>query len=101
MRIGFNRGQNQVTQEWFTGVITRTGGTLQDDRAVCGVGRNHDRLDLFQVVNVERRQAIAIFRCVVEKLTQCYESHLLSPFLKKIIQKIKVELLLQRQHSRR
>ncbi len=75
VRIGFHGGHDQVAQKRFAGVFARTGRALHDDRAVAFVGRLHDGLDLLQVVDVERRQAVAVLGGVVEQLTQGYESH--------------------------
>jgi hypothetical protein len=38
-------------------------------------GGFHDGLDLFQVVDVEGRQAVAVFGGVVEQLAHGYEGH--------------------------
>ena len=73
LRIHFDGGQDQVAQEGFAGVFARAGGALHDHRAVALGGGFHDGLDLFQVVDVERRQAVAVFGGVVEKLTHGYE----------------------------
>ncbi len=70
--IHFHGGFDQVTQEGFTSVLTRTGGTLHDHGAVAFVSRFHDGLDLFQVVHVERWQTIAVLSGVVQQLTQGY-----------------------------
>jgi hypothetical protein len=60
---------DEVTQEWLTSVLTRASGTLHDHGAVSLISRFHDRFDLFQVVHVERGQAIAMLSSVIEKLT--------------------------------
>ena len=70
LRIHFDRGQDQVAQEGLAGVGTRTGRTLQADRGIDRGGGFHDGLDLFHVVDVERRQAVAVFGGVVQQLTQ-------------------------------
>ena len=46
VRIGLHGRQHQVTQERLTGVLTRTGRGLQDDRAAGFLCRAHDRDDL-------------------------------------------------------
>ena len=71
--MGFDGGGNQVAQVGFTGVFAGAGGALHDHGAVALGGGFHDGLDLFQVVDVERRQAVAVFGGVVEKLAHGYE----------------------------
>ncbi len=70
LRIRLDRRLNQVLQERFAGVLTRTGRRLHDDRGVDLVRGLHDRLHLFEIVHIERRHTIAIVRSVVQQLTQ-------------------------------
>ena len=79
VRIHFDRGEDEVAQEGLAGVGTGTGGTLQDHRRIDGGGGLHDGLDLLHVVDVERRQTIAVFGGMVEQLTKGNQCHLLSP----------------------
>jgi len=76
LRVRLDRGQDQMAQERLAGVGTRPGRALQDHRAVGGGGGLHDGLDLFHVVDVEGRQAVAVFGGMVEQLTQGNQSHL-------------------------
>ena len=68
MGIGLDRCLNEVFQEAFASVFTRTCGGLHDDRAVSLSSRFHDGLDLFQVVHVKCGNAITMLCGVVEKL---------------------------------
>jgi len=70
VRVGFDGGVDQVAQEGFAGVLARACRGLHDDRRTDGVGRGHDGLHLLQVVDVECRQAVAVFSSVVQQLTQ-------------------------------
>src|SRR5262249_46329614 len=53
---------------------------LQNDRTARHAGRLHDGLYLFHVVNVEGRQAVAVFGSVVEELAHRNERHRTSPW---------------------
>jgi len=48
-------------------------------RAVASVCRLHDRLDLFEIIDVERRQAVAVLGGVIEQLAHGNERHCISP----------------------
>jgi hypothetical protein len=69
VRVGFDGGVDQVAQEGFAGIFAGAGRCLHDDRATGLVGGSHDGLHLFQVVDVECRQRIAVFGGVVQQLT--------------------------------
>ena len=66
VRIRFYCGFDQVTQKRFARVFARPRRTLHDHGAVGFVSRFHDRLDLLQVVDVERGQAVAVFSRMIE-----------------------------------
>jgi hypothetical protein len=68
VRVHFGGCDDQVTQERLACIRTRTGRTLHDDWAVAGIRSLHDRVNLFHVVHVESRHAIAVFCSMVEKL---------------------------------
>ncbi|MNJ65737.1 hypothetical protein D3C77_617710 [compost metagenome] len=68
VRIGFHRGLDQVLQEALARVLTRAGRSLHDHRAVGLRSGFHDGLDLFQVIDVESRNAVAVLGGVVEQL---------------------------------
>src|SRR5574341_780030 len=65
----------------ITSVLARARGGLQDDRARRLLGRLHDGLDLLQVVNVERRHAVAVLGGVIEQLPERNECHAMPPSL--------------------
>ena len=77
MRIGFNSSLNQVLKENFTGILTSAGRSLHDDGRVYFVRSLHDGLNLFKIINVESRNTVVIFCCVIKELTQRHESHVL------------------------
>ena len=79
MRVGFDSGVDEVAQEGFAGVFAGAGTGLHDHRAVGFRSGFHDGLDLFEIIDVERRQAIAVFGGVVEKLAHGNEGHGFSP----------------------
>jgi hypothetical protein len=83
VRVGFDRRVDQVAQESFASVFTGAGGGLHDDRRVDRVGRGHDGLHLFQVVDVESRDAVAVFSGVVQQLAHGYDGHGSTPNNKK------------------
>jgi len=68
VRIGFHRGLDQVLQEAFARVLACTGRGLHDHRAVGLRSGFHDGLNLFQVVDVESRNAVAVLGGMVEQL---------------------------------
>ncbi len=70
VRILFDRRLDQVAQEGLAGVLARAGRGLHDHRRIRFVRRLHDGLHLLQVVDVERRYAVAVLGGVVEQLTQ-------------------------------
>ncbi len=83
VRVGFHRGIDQVAQKRFAGIFAGAGRRLHDDRAVQGIGGSHDGLHLLQIVDVERRDAIAVFSSMVQQLTHGYEGHGSTPNNKK------------------
>ncbi|OQB35258.1 MAG: hypothetical protein BWY09_02374 [Candidatus Hydrogenedentes bacterium ADurb.Bin179] len=48
---------------------------LNDNRAVGIIGRLHDRLNLFHIVDVKRADAIAALRGFIQYLTHGYKWH--------------------------
>jgi hypothetical protein len=68
-------GLDQVLDERLARVFARAGAGLQDHRCARFVGGFHDGLDLFQVVDVECRNAIAVFGGVVQQLAHRDECH--------------------------
>ena len=61
----FDGRQHQMPQIGFARVFARTGRGLQDDRAVGFLRRLHDGLHLLEVVDIESRNAIAVFGSVI------------------------------------
>src|SRR5690606_22453995 len=67
--IRLDSSLNQVFQEAFARIFTCSSRSLHDHGAV-GFGRRfHDGLHLFQVVDVESRDTVAVLGCVIQKLT--------------------------------
>ena len=61
IRVRFNRRQHQMAQVGFARILACTCGGLQDDRAVGFLRSLHDGLHLLEVVDIESRNAIAMF----------------------------------------
>ena len=72
---GLERGLDQVLDEGLAGVLAGAGAGLQDDRRADLGGGGHDRLHLLQVVDVEGRDAVAVFGGVVQQLAHRDEGH--------------------------
>ncbi|CAI8436740.1 MAG: Uncharacterised protein [Cyanobium sp. ARS6] len=77
--IGFGCSEDQVTQKNFTCIAARATGSLQDDRTVGLVGRFHDCLHLLKVVDIECRDAVAVFGSMVKQKPKRNERHRESP----------------------
>jgi len=75
VRIGLGRSQDQVLDEGFARVLARASGGLQDHRRADFVSRCHHGLHLLQVVDVERRNAVAVCGGVVQQLAHGNECH--------------------------
>ena len=56
-----------MPQKCLAGVTSGTAGGLNDNRAVDGVGGLHDRNDLFQIIDIERRNTEVVFGRVIEQ----------------------------------
>src|SRR5919107_4476056 len=70
-----------MVEKTVVGVLTRAPRGLDDHGRLCFACGLHDRLDLLQVVDVERPDAVAAVRRLVQKLAhsnQCHVSTLLS-----------------------
>ena len=77
VRIGFNRGADEVFEEEFPRVLAGTSRGLKDNRGTGFLGSFHDGLNLLEVIDVKRRNTVAVLGRVVEKLAHCNKSHLL------------------------
>jgi hypothetical protein len=75
LRVGLGRGLDQVLDEGLAGVLARPGAGLQDHRRADFRSRGHHRLHLLEVVDVEGRNAIAVFGGMVEQLAHGNEWH--------------------------
>ena len=73
--VGFGGREHHVPQIRLARVFARPRRRLQDHRRAGFLGRFHDRLDLLEVVDVERGDAVAVLGGVVEHLAQGHESH--------------------------
>ncbi len=73
--VRLDGGEHQVAQVGLAGVLARASRGLQDHRRHRLLRRLHDRVDLLEVVDVERRHAVAVFGGVVEQLTQGDQGH--------------------------
>jgi hypothetical protein len=75
VRVGFHRRLDQVLDEGLAGVLAGAGAGLQDHRCVHLGGGHHHGLHLFQVVDVEGRDAVAVFGGMVQQLAHRDEWH--------------------------
>ena len=75
MRPLLSGGLDQVFDERLTGVLACTRAGLQNDRRTDLVGGLHNGLDLFEVVDVESGDAVAVDRSVVEQFAHGNECH--------------------------
>ena len=69
LRIDFGGGDHQVIQEPVVRVLARATAGLNNDRRLGFPGCFHNGLDLLQVVDVERANAIPALGCLVEDLS--------------------------------
>ena len=65
--VRLQRRLDQVLDEGLARIFARTGAGLQDHRRAGFVGRRHHRLHLFEVVDVEGRDAIAVYGGMVKQ----------------------------------
>ena len=75
MRIRFDSAEDEVPQKCLTGVLSGTPGGLDNNRAVDGIGGLHDRDDLFQIIDIERRNAEVVFGRVVKQQAHWNKGH--------------------------
>ena len=73
-------GADHVLQKIGTGIFSRACGGLQDNRTVDFIGAHHDGAHLFQIVDVKRRNAVRVFRRVIEQLPKTDKCHVEYPF---------------------
>ena len=66
---------DQVLDEGLARVFAGSCTGLQDDRRAHFICRRHDRLDLFEIVDIESRNAVAVFSGVVEQFAHRDECH--------------------------
>ena len=67
LRIQLGGRDHEVAQVVVLGVGAGAAGGLDDDGGVGLLGRFHDGLDLFHVVDVEGRQPVAVLGRVVQQ----------------------------------
>ena len=72
-------GLDEVLDEGLTGVFAGTGAGLQNHRGTHLIRGLHDSLDLLQVVDVEGRNAVAVFGGVVQQFAHRDECHVKFP----------------------
>ena len=75
LRIGLHRRLNQMLDEALARILARPSAGLQDDRRADFGSSGHHRLHLLEVVDVEGRNAVAVFRGMVEQLAHGNERH--------------------------
>ena len=67
VRIRLNRGLDQMLDERLAGILARASAGLQDHRRADVVRSSHHSLHLFEVVDVERWNAVAVNGGVVQQ----------------------------------
>ena len=75
LRVGLDGRLDQVLDEGLAGVLAGAGAGLQDHRRVGLLRRFHHGLDLFEVVDVEGRDAIAVGGGMVQQFAHGNEGH--------------------------
>ena len=66
VRVKFGCREHQVTQVSVLRVRSGTTRRLDDHRRISFLGRLHDRLDLFHVVDVEGGDAVIVLGCMIK-----------------------------------
>jgi hypothetical protein len=74
-RVLLDRCQDQVLDERLARILARAGAGLQDHRRAGFLRGRHHGLHLFEVVDVERRDAVAVLGGVVQQLAHGDEGH--------------------------
>jgi hypothetical protein len=64
--IHLHRRLNQMAQDNVVGVGARAPARLQNNRRVGFFGGHHDRQHLLHIVDIESRNAVIVFRRVVQ-----------------------------------
>ena len=75
VRIGLDGGRDQMAKEVLAGILAGAGGGLHDHGGADFARGGHDGLNLFEVVDIESRNAVAVFGGVIEQLTHGDECH--------------------------
>src|SRR5262249_25135024 len=75
LRVQLGRGQHQVPQVGVLRVAAGAATRLDDHGGVNLLGRLHDGLDLFHVVDVERGQAVVVGGGVVQEQPHRHQRH--------------------------
>ena len=68
MRVSLDCRLDQMLQERLAGIFARPCTGLHDDRRTHRIGSSHDGLHLFQIVDIEGRNAVAVLGGMVEQL---------------------------------
>ncbi len=64
-RISFNCGLDKVFKESFSGILSGTCRSLHDNRSIDFAGGLHNCLNLLKIVDIECRNTVIIFSCVI------------------------------------
>src|SRR5690606_27989745 len=73
--IHFRKPVDQARKYAIARIGARAAARLDDDRGSRGGGGGHDRQPLLHVGDVERRNGVAVFGCMIEKLAKRYSCH--------------------------
>ncbi len=75
VRIQLDQRLDQFGEHDVVGIGAGAAARLNNDRGIGGGGRLHDRQALLHVVDVERRDAVAMLGRMVEQLTKGNAGH--------------------------
>ncbi len=70
MRIDFDDGVHHMLQHDVVGIGSGTSRRLHDHRCPNGIGRFHDGECLLHIIDIESRNAVAVFSGMIEQLPQ-------------------------------
>ena len=91
MRISLGRSGDQVLDEALARIFARARAGLQNNRRADFVSSGHDSVHLLQVVDVKRRNAVAIGCGVVKQFAHGNKCHWITPWLIEMMKRPKYQ----------
>ena len=77
--VEFHGSEHQVAQVGVLGIRSGASGSLDDYRRIRLLGRFHNRLDLFHIVDIECCDSVVVFGRMVQDFSKGYQSHFGAP----------------------